>query len=83
MKHNRTLAALIASLLVALPLSFASITVGAVWIGGELKNPDLWNLVLTHPGFWFFYGKALFWFVLSGFLSGVLLNVFLARQKET
>ena len=83
MKRNRILAAFIVSLLVALPLSFASITVGAVWISGELTNPDIWSFVFFHPGFWVFYGKALFWFVLCGFLTGILLNVFLARQKET
>lgn len=56
--------AAVASILVSIPLAFASM----VFAGGTGN----WLDVATHPGFWIFYGRGILWMFITSFLASVL-----------
>lgn len=65
------LTALIASLVVAAPLAFGSMTIAS----GNLSE------IMKHPYFWTFYAKSLFWFFLVGFAASALTVALVGRKK--
>jgi amino acid transporter len=66
------LRATIASALVAIPLAFASSTV--VQVDGD------WSDLISHPGFWLFYGRVCAWFFLAGILASVLTMFLMSKD---
>ncbi len=64
--------AAVASTLVSIPLSFASLT----FAGGI----DSWLDILKHPGFWIFFGKSILWMFLTSFLASVLTLLLVTRR---
>lgn len=64
--------ALIASVIVAIPFAFASIT----FASGNLLD------VMSHSGFWVIYAKSVFWFFLVGFLASALTAILILRRRN-
>ena len=64
---SATVSFLASILLAALSLSFAS---------GDFPPTEL----LLHPGFWFFYGKAVAWFFVGGILVSGLTQFIIGRS---
>ena len=62
---------MIASLVVAAPLAFGSITIAS----GELSE------IIKHPYFWTFYAKSLFWLFVVGFCASALTVVLVSRER--
>lgn len=64
--------AAVASILVSIPLTFASMT----FAGGT----GSWLGILKHPGFWIFFGESNLWMFLTSFLASVLTLLFVTRR---
>jgi hypothetical protein len=65
--------ALVASLVVTIPLTAIATTV----VGGDGDLPELF----AHSGFWVFIGKSVVWTFVVGFAASAL-TVFLISRKE-
>lgn len=63
----------VVSLLVAIPLGFATLSVTAV---------TSWVDMLRHPGFWTFYLRSASWLFLAGFTSTIVTLLLLAQRKK-
>jgi len=64
--------AAVASILVSIPVAFASMT----FAGGT--GP--WFGILKHPGFWMFFGESMLWMFLASFLASVLTLLLVTRR---
>lgn len=65
--------AIIASALVSIPMSIASVT--SVQVDGN------WTDFVSHPGFWIFYARACGWYFLAG-ISASILTLFLTSKNR-
>lgn len=63
--------ALVASVVVAIPFAFISITIAS----GNLSD------ILMHPGFWGLYAKNFIWIFLVGFLASALTVVLVSKKQ--
>ena len=61
-----------ASIVVSIPMTLAS----TVFAGGT----GSWSEVVTHPGFWVFFGRGVLWMSLTGFLASVLTLIFVTNR---
>ena len=64
--------AAVASILVAVPLAFASMTIAG--------DSGRWFDFAMHPGFWIFYGRAILWMFITSFLASVLTLLLVTRR---
>ncbi len=64
--------AAVASILVSIPLAFASMT-----FAGGTGN---WFDILMHPGFWIFYGENVLWMLIASFLASVLTLLLVTKR---
>ena len=64
--------AAVASILVSIPLAFASM----IFAGGSGN----WFDVMMHPGFWLFYGRGILWMFITSFLASVLTLLFVTSR---
>ncbi len=64
--------AAIASILVSIPLTFAS----TIFAGGTGN----WADIVTHPGFWIYYGRGVLWMFVTSFLASVLTLMLITRR---
>ena len=64
--------AAVASILVSIPLSFASMT-----FAGGTGN---WFDIVSHPGFWIFYGRSILWMFVTSYLASVLTLLLVTRR---
>ena len=65
--------AIIASVLVSIPMAFASLTV--VQVDGD------WSDLVSHPGFWIYFARACGWYFLAGILASVLTLFFTSKNQ--
>lgn len=63
--------AIATSFLVALVLSTTTI-----YVSGSFFD------VITHPGFWVFYGKGVLWFFICGVSVSVITQFIIGRQRD-
>ena len=64
--------AAVASILVSIPLAFASM----IFAGGTGN----WVDVAMHPGFWIFFGRGILWMFITSFLASVLTLLLVTRR---
>ncbi|MGI9238687.1 MAG: hypothetical protein ACR2QZ_14915 [Woeseiaceae bacterium] len=64
--------AAVASILVSIPLAFASMT-----FAGGIGS---WLGILRHPGFWMFFGESILWMFMANFLASVLTLLLVTRR---
>jgi len=69
--RRQILTAALASILVAIPTAFASLTFYA----------GSWSSVVSEPGFWQFYFKAFLWFFVAGVAASTITLFATARKK--
>lgn len=70
-KLRNLLLALIASLIVSIPITFFSLTI----VAGELSD------LVFHPGFWMMYGQSFVWLFASS-LSASMLTIMLVLKNR-
>jgi hypothetical protein len=64
--------AAVASILVSIPLTLASMT-----FAGGIGS---WLDILKHPEFWIFFGESILWMFLTSFLASVLTLLLVTRR---
>ncbi len=64
--------AAVASILVSIPLTFAS----TIFAGGTMS----WADIVMHPGFWIYLGRGVLWMFMASFLASVLTQLLVTRR---